>query len=302
MPFTHPQNAVTIELLEMSVGHSESGADSSIKTMNRQKTEKIFIFRRPGQMVLPAGFSLESRLGEGIAFSGRIEREFIEGREDRLFSAADPDGNGPCSVLLLPADVPLPDNYRWEPLRSLIHGFSYNRALRMYHLAQWREESRFCGSCGHLNTDAEHGEYARVCPRCGRKEFPRISPAILVLIKNERGEALLAHNNNFKDNVYSLIAGFLEAGENLENTVMREVREEVGLEIDSVTFVTSQSWPFPNSLMVGFEAKHKSGVIRCDQKEIADAKWFSRANLPELPGKGSVSRFIIDKWLNEPAR
>jgi NAD+ diphosphatase len=272
--------------------------------MNRQKTEKIFIFRRPGQMALPVEFSPEVRLGDGIEFSGRIERDFggfIEGREDRLFSAFDPDGYGPFSVLLLPDDVPLPAHYRWEPLRSLIHGFSYNRALRMYHLAQWREESRFCGSCGHPNKDAEHGEYARVCPRCGRKEFPRISPAILVLIKNECGEVLLAHNNNFKDNVYSLIAGFLEAGENLENTVMREVREEVGLEIDSVTFVTSQSWPFPNSLMVGFEAKYKSGVIRCDQKEIADAKWFSRANLPELPGKGSVSRFIIDRWLEEAA-
>jgi NAD+ diphosphatase len=122
-----------------------------------------------------------------------------------------------------------------------------------------------------------------------------------VLIKNEHDEALLAHNNNFKDNVYSLIAGFMEAGENLENTVAREVREEVGLEIESITFVTSQNWPFPNSLMAGFEAKYKSGVIRCDTKEIADAKWFSRANLPELPAKGSVSRFIIDRWLDEAA-
>ncbi|MDR1096348.1 MAG: NAD(+) diphosphatase [Spirochaetaceae bacterium] len=289
--------------------------------MNRQKTEKIFIFRRPGQMAVPAGFSRDARLGDGVEFSGQIERDFGAFIEDRLFSASDPDGNGPFSVLLLPDNAPplsdntqplsdnaqplsdnappLPGAYRWEPLRSLIHGFSYNRALRMYHLAQWREESRFCGNCGHPNTDAGHGEYAQICPRCGRKEFPRISPAILVLVKNERGEVLLAHNNNFKDNVYSLIAGFMEAGENLENTVAREVREEVGLEIDSVTFVTSQSWPFPNSLMVGFEARYKSGVIRCDQKEIADAKWFSRANLPELPGKGSVSRFIIDKWAGE---
>jgi NAD+ diphosphatase len=271
--------------------------------MNRQKTEKIFIFRRPGQMALPAGFPRDARLGDGVEFSGRIERDFGAFTGDRLFSASDPDGNGPFSVLLLPDGAPpLPGDYRWEPLRSLIHEFSYNRALRMYHLAQWREESRFCGNCGHPNTDAGHGEYAQICPRCGRKEFPRISPAILVLIRNECGEALLAHNNNFKDNVYSLIAGFMEAGENLENTVAREVREEVGLEIDSVTFVTSQSWPFPNSLMVGFEARYKSGVIRCDQKEIADAKWFSRANLPALPGKGSVSRFIIDKWVNEAPR
>jgi NAD+ diphosphatase len=253
-------------------------------------------------MAVPAGFPPDVRLRDGVAFSGRIERDFGGFIEDRLFSASDPDGNGPFSVLLLPGNAPPSDDYRWEPLRSLIHGFSYSRALRMYHLAQWREESRFCGTCGHPNTDAGQGEYARICPRCGRKEFPRISPAILVLIKNERGEVLLAHNNNFKNNVYSLIAGFMEAGENLENTVIREVREEVGLEIDSIAFVTSQSWPFPNSLVVGFEAKYKSGVIRCDQKEIADAKWFSRASLPELPGQGSVSRYIIDKWVDESAR
>jgi NADH pyrophosphatase NudC (nudix superfamily) len=291
MLFTYLVNNVTI----MEAGRM---------TMNRQKTESIFLFRRPGQMAVPAEFPLNVRLEDGVVLSGRIERDFGAFIGDRLFRASDPDGNEPFSVLLLPDDAPPFDDYdyRWEPLRSLIHTFSYNRALRMYHLAQWREESRYCGSCGHPNTDAGQGEYARICPRCGRKEFPRISPAILVLIKNECGEVLLAHNNNFKDNVYSLIAGFMEAGENLENTVAREVREEVGLEIDSIAFVASQSWPFPNSLMVGFEAQYKSGVIRCDQKEIADAKWFSHANLPELPGKGSVSRFIIDKWLDESVR
>jgi NAD+ diphosphatase len=268
--------------------------------MNRQKTEKIFIFRRPGQVVLLTGFLLEGYLGNGIDFNEQIERDFGALIEERLFVASDSEGTGRFSVLLLPDSTQVPDGYRFEPLRSLINGFSYNRALRMYHLAQWREESRYCGSCGHPNADTENGEYARICPSCGRKEFPRISPAILVLIKNERGEALLAHNYNFKDNVYSLIAGFMEVGENLERTVAREVHEEVGIEIEDITFVTSQSWPFPNSLMVGFEAKYKSGVIRCDKKEIADAKWFSRDNLPELPGKGSVSRFIIDKWLDEP--
>jgi NAD+ diphosphatase len=270
--------------------------------MNRQKPEKIFIFNRQGQIVLPAGLSREASLESGIDLSEQVARDFgtaINTDDNRVFTASDPDGIARFSVLLLPGNTPL-DGYRSEPLRSLIHGFSYNRVLRMYHLAQWREESRFCGSCGHPNTDAGNGEYARVCPRCGRKEFPRISPAILVLIKNEQDEALLAHNNNFKNNVYSLIAGFMEAGENLENTVAREVREEVGLEVENITFVTSQSWPFPNSLMAGFEATYKSGVIQCDKKEIADAKWFSRDNLPELPGQGSVSRFIIDRWLREP--
>jgi NAD+ diphosphatase len=271
--------------------------------MDGQTSANIFIFTRQGQMAVPRGFPPGAVLEDGIGFDDRIARDFGELMPDRLFRASDPDGREWFSVLLLPADEPpsartlLKEEYRCEPLRSLIHGFSYNRALRMYHLAQWREESRYCGRCGHLNGDADISEYARLCPRCGRKEFPRISPAILVLIRNERDEALLAHNVNFKDNVYSLIAGFMEAGENLQNTVAREVREEIGIEVCDITFGTSQSWPFPNSLMAGFEARYKSGVIRCDKKEIIDARWFSRSRLPELPGKGSVSRFLIDRWL-----
>ncbi|MDR1469623.1 MAG: NAD(+) diphosphatase [Spirochaetaceae bacterium] len=273
--------------------------------MDEQNPGNIFIFTRQGQMVVPIDFPSDAAaaLEDGICFDERIMHDFGALIHDRLFRASDPDGREWFSVLLLPADEPppvlLPEGFRAEPLRSLIHGFAYNRALRMYHLAQWREESRYCGRCGHLNGEAAHGEYARLCPRCGRKEFPRISPAILVLIKNEQDEVLLAHNVNFKDNVYSLIAGFMEAGENLQNTVTREVREEVGIEIRDITFGTSQSWPFPDSLMVGFEARYQSGVVRCDKKEIADAQWFSRDHLPELPGKGSVSRFLIDKWRGE---
>ncbi|MDR0638974.1 MAG: NAD(+) diphosphatase [Spirochaetaceae bacterium] len=265
--------------------------------------QTIFIFTRQGQMVVPVGLPPGVALEDGIGFDKRIAHDFGALMEGRLFNASDPDGRKWFSVLLLPADKGPPllaeKGFRCEPLRSLIHGFSYNRVLRMYHLAQWREESRYCGRCGYPNGDADNGEYARLCSHCGRKEFPRISPAILVLIKNERDEALLAHNVNFRDNVYSLIAGFMEAGENLQNTVAREVREEIDIEVHDITFITSQSWPFSNSLMVGFEARHKSGVIRCDKKEIADAQWFSRDHLPELPGKGSVSRFIIDKWLAE---
>jgi NAD+ diphosphatase len=270
--------------------------------MEGRNPETIFIFTRQGQMMVPVDVPPGAALEDGIRFDERISHDFGALMQDGLFRASDPDGRKWFSVLLLPAGEPPPfplkERYRCEPLRSLIHGFSYNRALRMYHLAQWREDSRYCGRCGHLNEDALGGEYARLCPHCGRKEFPRISPAILVLIKNERDEVLLAHNVNFKDNVYSLIAGFMEAGENLENAVAREVREEVGIEIRDITFGTSQSWPFPHSLMAGFEAHYQSGVIRCDNQEITDARWFSRSHLPELPGKGSVSRFLIDKWLN----
>ena len=168
--------------------------------------------------------------------------------------------------------------------------------LRAYHIVQWRRESVFCGTCGNRNGDAPN-ELARVCPVCGRPEYPRISPAVIVLIINDQGKALLAHNRNFTAGVYSLIAGFNEAGENLEDTVDREIREEVGLEVRDLRYITSQPWPFPNSLMLGFTARYAGGTIKADGVEIEDARWFDRDHLPDLPGKGSISRHIINLWI-----
>jgi NAD+ diphosphatase len=170
--------------------------------------------------------------------------------------------------------------------------------LRAFHIAQWRRESRFCGSCGASNRDADTGELARLCPACGRLEFPRISPAVITIIVNGEGKALLAHNKKFVPGVYSLIAGFNEAGESLEETVARETGEEVNIEIRDIRYVASQPWPFPNSLMLGFTARYASGEIKPDGVEIGDARWFSREELPALPGPGSVSRYLIKRWID----
>ena len=171
------------------------------------------------------------------------------------------------------------------------------RMMRLCHIAQWRRDSRFCGSCGTKNNDAGV-ELARRCPACGRMEFPRISPAVITIIINDRNEILLAHNKNFTSGVYSLIAGFNEPGESLEITVAREIREEVDIEVRDIHYVKSQPWPFPNSLMIGFCARHASGAIRPDGVEIEDAGWFNKDNLPKLPGTGSLSRYLIDCWLD----
>ena len=168
--------------------------------------------------------------------------------------------------------------------------------LRAFHIGQWRRESLFCGSCGSRNIDSD-AELARKCPTCGRTEYPRIAPAIITVITNDRDEALLAHNKKFKDKIYALVAGFNETGENLEATVAREIREEVSIEVKDVRYVCSQPWPFTNSLMLGFTARHASGDIKVDGIEIEDAKWFSRDNLPLLPMTGSVSRYLINLWL-----
>jgi NAD+ diphosphatase len=127
-------------------------------------------------------------------------------------------------------------------------------------------------------------------------EYPRIAPAVIILITNDEGKVLLAHNAKFAPGIYSLIAGFVEAGENLEAAAARETREEVGIEIGDIHYLLSQPWPFPNSLMMGFSARYVSGTIKPDGVEIGDAGWFSRDSLPDLPAPGSISRYLVEEW------
>jgi NAD+ diphosphatase len=198
----------------------------------------------------------------------------------------------------MPSGVLLPEGWRRTPMRQVVsslHGRDAERVMRAFHIAQWRRESVYCGACGTKNSDSPT-EAARVCPHCGRVEYPRITPAVIALITNDEDEILLAHNAQFKAGVYSLIAGFNEAGESLEQTVEREIGEEVGLKVSTVCYKMSQSWPFPCSLMTGWTARYAGGVIRPDGIEIKDAQWFKRERLPELPGNGSVARQLINRW------
>jgi len=205
-----------------------------------------------------------------------------------------------CAVSVLPGTA-LPENWRGIPVRQVLAMFSTGggdpgRILRACHIAQWRLDSRFCGTCGAKNNDVP-AEVQRCCPECGRTEFPRICPAVIIVITDDENRILLAHNNRFKTGVYSHISGFSEAGETLEATVEREIREEVNIEVRDIVYVKSQPWPFPNSLMVGFKARYLSGTLKPDGVEIEDAGWFTRDNLPELPGEGSLSRSLINCWL-----
>jgi NAD+ diphosphatase len=241
--------------------------------------------------------------------AGGIDPEIIKNsfENPEIFEVPPVDGPGKITGVSLPEYLPLPRGWRKVQVRQVLALMSEGttvdgrgptgRMLRAYHIAQWRADSRFCGNCGTENTDAPD-ELARLCPACGRLEFPRISPAVITIIINDKGQALLAHNKKFAAGLYSLIAGFNEAGESLESTVVREIREEVNLEVRDVRYVVSQPWPFPNSLMLGFTARYDSGEIRSDGIEIEDAQWFSRDKLPKIPGNGSVSRYLIDKWID----
>ena len=168
---------------------------------------------------------------------------------------------------------------------------------RALHAADWMTTSRFCGRCGAATKRIDH-ERAMGCPNCGLHIYPRISPAIITLVR--KGDlALLASNAKFPGAFYSTLAGFAEIGESLEETLVREVKEETGVTVasKSVRYFGSQPWPFPNSLMIAFTAEWESGEIEIDPKEISDAKWFSIDDLPVIPPRLSIARMLIDGWI-----
>ncbi len=206
----------------------------------------------------------------------------------------------PCWAADVGKDVDVPEGYAFSDLRAL-HPLLGERlwavAGRAVQLVDWEQTHRYCGRCA---TPTEHvaGERAHRCPRCGLLAFPRLAPAVITLVS--RGdEALLAQGVNFGVTMYSCIAGFVEPGETLEEAVAREVREEVGVDVTAVRYQGSQPWPFPHSLMLGFRADWAGGEIRIDPKEIADAGWFRRDELPPVPPPVSIARTLIDGWVNE---
>lgn len=165
-------------------------------------------------------------------------------------------------------------------------------AGRATQLLDWQAQHRFCGKCG-TPTLIKPGELAMQCPACGLLAYPRISPAVMVLVRHG-DRLLLARSPHFKLGVFSALAGFVEPGETLEECAVREVREEVGIEIANLRYFHSQPWPFPNSLMVAFFADYAAGTITPDPAEIEAADWFSLDALPLLPEPVSISRRLID--------
>jgi len=188
-----------------------------------------------------------------------------------------------------------PDGMVWHGLRTLFGRFDdlhIGVASRASQIIDWDRTHQFCGRCG-TPTVPRTDERARVCPSCRLTAYPRISPAIMVLITRGR-EILLGRKATFPQGRYSALAGFVEAGESLEQTVARESFEEVGVQVKNIRYFGSQSWPFPNSLMIAFTAEHAGGDIRPDGVEIEDARWFSPEALPRLPDGISISRWMID--------
>jgi NAD+ diphosphatase len=190
-----------------------------------------------------------------------------------------------------PEDTTFVDLYR---LFGAVDEQEWAIAGRAVQLIAWARTHRYCGACGEP-TEATAGERAMRCPGCGLLAFPRLAPAVITLV--HRGDAvLLARGVTFPLPMYSCIAGFVEPGETLEQAVAREVFEEVGVMVDDVRYVASQPWPFPHSLMLGFTARWVGGDIEIDPKEIVDAAWWTRDDLPPIPSGISIARTLIDRW------
>ena len=218
------------------------------------------------------------------------------GLADEGLTAGQFDGY-PCrtaDIATLPAHLAL----EATPLRALFPQAGdevFALAGRAVQLLDWQQQHRYCGRCGTPNT-MKHGEWAMQCPSCGLLAYPRISPAIMVLVRSGQ-RLLLARSPHFKPGVFSALAGFVEPGETLEQCAAREVREEVGIEITQLRYFGSQPWPFPNSLMVAFLAEHAGGEIKPDPAEIEAADWFGADALPLLPDPVSISRRLIEAAL-----
>lgn len=196
------------------------------------------------------------------------------------------------------SDAPEPDGFRFVPLRSLhpaVTARDWTLAGRAVQIVEWSRTHRFCGRCGRP-TEQARGERAMRCGTCGLLSFPRLSPAVIMVV--HRGdEMLLAHGRAFPAPVYSALAGFVEPGESLEEAVRREVREEVGVEVGEPQYVASQPWPFPNSLMLGFYAEWADGDIEIDPNEIVDARWFHVDEMPTFPGSMSIASQLINGYI-----
>ena len=243
--------------------------------------------------------------GNRVVLSGRrlprASELRLDGRSRLRIGRID---EAPCALLEVESTTAAPEltaPFRLVEIREALTVLDENEQIalcRARTLSFWRRNRRYCGACGHELEDRTE-ECARACPACGAVFYPQIAPAVITAVTDEQGRLLLAHNSRFREGVYSLIAGFVEPGESMESAVRREIREEVGLEVKRIRYAGSQSWPYPNSLMIGFTAEYAGGMIRPDGMEITDARFCTPADMPDIPSPGSIARMLIDQWLKQ---
>jgi len=216
--------------------------------------------------------------------SAVIRKQYLGTLDERPCFAAELSGNGIGDSKLA-----------FKDLRGLFGSIAEDLIWVAGHanqLVNWSQTHQYCGRCGKLTVD-KVDERAKICSECGLVNYPRLSPAVIVaVLKNDR--ILLGRNKRFKLPFYSVLAGFVEPGESLEQCVNREIREEVGIRVKNIRYFGSQPWPFPDSLMLAFIADYAKGDICLDGSEIIEADWFAKDRLPQIPPKISIARQLID--------
>ena len=197
----------------------------------------------------------------------------------------------------LPGDARVPEAHALRGLRALyglVDDQIFALAGRASQILEWERNHQFCGRCG-TSTEPAPGERAKRCPGCGLLSFPRLSPAVIVLVEHG-DDVLLARHTRSTDGMYALLAGFVEPGESIEEAVCREIQEECGIDVNQLAYFGSQPWPFPHQLMIGFTAQYAGGDIEIDGVEIADARWFTAHAMPKVPPRLSIARRLIDAY------
>jgi NAD+ diphosphatase len=209
-------------------------------------------------------------------------------------------GGRHCYATELPEDASAPEGRAFSGLRPLFGTLDDTLvalAGRAFQIKEWDRNHQFCGRCG-TPTEQRMDERSRACPACRHRSYPPVSPAVMMLITDGQ-RLLLARKPEWPDHRYSALAGFVEPGESLEDTVRREAMEEVGVKVGALRYFGSQPWPFPHSLMVAFVGEYAGGEIKADGVEIAEARWFEPDELPRLPPSISISRKLIDATARE---
>ncbi|HUR76125.1 MAG TPA: NAD(+) diphosphatase [Sporichthya sp.] len=225
---------------------------------------------------------------------------------DRFFLGFGPDG---APYFAVDRDLVAEGEQRVTHLREISSRLPAGAAGLFVHaigIANWHARHRFCPNCGS-ETEVTAAGHVRQCPSCGGQQFPRSDPAVIMLVVGDDDRALFGRAPAWPEGRFSTLAGFVEPGESLEQAVIREVFEEVGVVVDEVTYEGSQPWPFPSSLMVGFSAHASSSEIKLDSEEIAEARWLSRDELIAcgrrgeilMPGSISIARWLIERWFGD---
>lgn len=280
-------------------------SDCSLLPFNRAALETDFTLKTPtddpggsGYWVLLQGLKIVLVNTEAATLPDDLQAAELTGQQPGLY-IGDWQGQA-CRLLAISHKTEIPqslhavsilDNASRLPLPLLSLAGLGNAILH------WEKNSRFCASCGHQTMQLKK-EWGKECPECNILRYPPISPCIIVLVRRNN-ELLLVRKPEWPDGRFGLVAGFVEFGENLEQTVVRELFEETGISVTNIYYQGSQSWPFPGQLMVGFSADYVEGEIQLQRDELAEGNWFSMTDLPQLPPRRSIARWLIDSALND---